>query len=66
MESILVKEIATVLPAGVKLFDLHVNESGSVLFFLETPRGRDTMVVAGGDQLIARFQKLLEKALAGL
>lgn len=60
MESILVKEIATVLPDGVKLFDLHVNESGSVLFFLETPRGRDTLVVAGGENLIARFQKLLE------
>lgn len=38
-------EKAIVLPEGITLFDLEINGTDSVLFFLKTPCGRDTVAL---------------------
>lgn len=53
-------ESQLVLPDGIKLFDIHVNPSGSLLFFLEIFGERSTLALAPGDDPVGRFHKLLE------
>ena len=51
------------LPDGINLFDIHINPSGSTLFFLDCPWGRSTLSIAPGDDPIGRFHKLLEEMI---
>ncbi len=48
------------LPDGIKLFDIHINTGGSLLFFLEIFGERSTLAIAPGDDPVGRFHKLLE------
>lgn len=49
-----------ILPDGIKLFDIHESQSGSMLFLLATPWGRSSIAIAPGDDPAGRFHKLLE------
>ncbi len=51
------------LPDVIKLFDININPSGSMLFFLECPWGRSTLAIAPGDDPVGRFHKLLEDTM---
>lgn len=48
------------LPGGVTLFDIHSGANGMVYFFIDTPDGRDTIAITGGDALVPRFLPILE------
>lgn len=52
------------LPEGVSLFDIHHGKH-STLFFLQTPKERITIPIENGDNLVARFHKLLEDTMKG-
>lgn len=51
------------MPDGIKLFDAHINPSGSMIFFLDYGHERSSIVVAPGDDPVGRFHKLLEEAI---
>jgi hypothetical protein len=51
------------MPEGVILFDVHVSENGSCLFFVDLGHNRATLVIAPGDDPVGRFHKLLEETL---
>jgi hypothetical protein len=51
------------MPKGVILFDVHVSENGSCLFFVDLGHNRATLVIAPGDDPVGRFHKLLEETL---
>lgn len=51
------------LPDGIKLFDIHINTSGSTLYFLEIFGERSTLAVAPGDDPVGRFHNLLEATM---
>lgn len=56
-------EVTRGLTDGIKLFDIHVNRGGSILFFLDCPWGRSTLAIAPGDDPVGRFHKLLEATM---
>jgi hypothetical protein len=56
-------ESQLVLPDGIKLFDIHINPSGSMLFFLEILGERSTLAIAPGDDPVGRFHRLLEDTM---
>lgn len=51
------------MPDGIKLFDAHINPSGSMIFFLDYGHERSSIVIAPGDDPVGRFHKLLEEAI---
>jgi hypothetical protein len=49
------------LPEGITLFDVHVSENGSCLFFVDLGHNRATLVIAPGDDPVGRFHQLLKE-----
>ncbi len=51
------------LPDGIKLFDIHIGPSGSILFLVDYGHERSSIVIAPGDDPVGRFHKLLKEAI---
>jgi hypothetical protein len=51
------------MPEGITLFDVHVSENGSCLFFVDLGHNRSTLVIAPGDDPVGRFHQLLKETL---